>query len=142
MVKEAEAEGKKRQREDDAEFVGSKRAKVRHRQVGQFPLLSDGAKLSTSEHTGQKRPSIEDVRADSPKGLINYLNACFANAGLQCLFGVPELLAHYKASGKVFSGDVQNMFLEYHGLMMERTADEEQRQGVKEQLRPAVEDEW
>lgn len=34
-VKEAEAgaQSKKRQREDDAEFVGSKRAKVRHRRV-------------------------------------------------------------------------------------------------------------
>ena len=36
IVKEAEAgvQGKKRQREDDAELVGPKRAKVRHRRFG------------------------------------------------------------------------------------------------------------
>ena len=73
---------------------------------------------------------------------MNDHNACFANAGLQCLFGVPELLAHYEGSGKVSSGNVQTMFLEYDGLMMKRRADQKRRQEVEEQLRQAVEYEW
>ena len=88
-------------------------------------------------------PSIKEVQADPPKGLKNYLNACFANAGLQCLFGVPELLAHYEASGKGFSGDIQNIFVAFHGLMMmKRTANRERCQEMKEQLRSAIEDTW
>ena len=82
------------------------------------------------------------MRAESPKGLENYLKACFANAGLQCLLGVPELPAHYEASGKDYPEDVHNMFVEYHNLMVKRTAKEDRRQEIKEQLRPAVEDKW
>ena len=87
-------------------------------------------------------PSIKEVQADSPKGLKNYLNACFANAGLQCLFGVPEFVAHYEASEKGFSGDIQNIFVEYHDLMMKRTANRKRCQEMEEQLRSAVEDTW
>lgn len=42
------------------------------------------------------RPS-KQARIAEPKGLRNFRRACFANAPLQCLLGVPELADHYEA---------------------------------------------
>lgn len=36
------------------------------------------------------------VRGISPRGLFNFSNACFANASIQCLSGVPELVEYCK----------------------------------------------
>lgn len=48
-----------------------------------------------------KEVEATQARVGVPAGLSNYRRACFANASLQCLFGVPELTARYQpfASG-------------------------------------------
>lgn len=77
------------------------------------------------------------MSTDSLKGLDNHYKGCFANAGLQCLFGIPEFLAHFDASGTSPSEEVQNLFVKYT-VQKKLEAVEE----MREQLRSAVEDEW
>lgn len=43
--------------------------------------------------------ALEPASEKIPPGLKNYWRACFANASLQCLFGVPELAARYESFG-------------------------------------------
>ena len=71
-----------------------------------------------------------------PKGFKNHGNACFANASVQCLLGVPELRAHYEASGKRLSNEVQNMFEGYINL---KRPSEKKLLEKRKQLRSAVE---
>ena len=64
------------------------------------------AKLSTSRPDGWKVQSSEE---EPPKGLENHKRACFANAGLQGLFGVPEIMKHYEARKEQISEKLQSI---------------------------------
>ena len=89
---------------------------------------------------GRKTPSIDEVSTESLKGLHNHKKACFANAGLQCLFGIPELLAHYEASETRFSEEVQNIFVEY--TAQKPRPKPKAIEKMRQQIRSAVEDQW
>ena len=80
------------------------------------------------------------MSTESLKGLYNHKKACFANAGLQCLFGIPELLAHYEASETGSSEEVQNMFMKY--IAQKPSPKPKAIEKMRQQLRSAVEDEW
>ena len=62
-------------------------------------------KLSTPRPDGLKVQSFEEP----PKGLENHKRACFANAGLQGLFGVPELIKHYEVCKEQISQKMQSI---------------------------------
>lgn len=69
----------------------------------------NGAKLSGPEGSAWKAPAAEGDSEEPPKGLSNHFRACFANAGLQGLFGVPELTAHFESfKGKTLE-EVRNI---------------------------------
>lgn len=71
--------------------------------------LKDGAKLSGPACSAGKASIAEEEPEEPPKGLANHYRSCFANAGLQCLFGVPELSAHFEASKGETLEDVQEI---------------------------------
>lgn len=77
----------------------------------------------------------------SPKGLKNHKYTCFANASLQALFGVPELLEHYEACEKVLSDEVWSMFTAYTNLPRAQKASKTPVK-QRDQLRSLVEDKW
>lgn len=92
----------------------------------------------------RKGPSNTEKPGESPKGLKNHFKACFANAGLQGLSGVPELLAHYEACENMPSEEIQGMFKDYTDLMRRSKAEKETRdqREKREQLESAVKDKW
>ena len=59
--------------------------------------LKFGVKLSNIESAKRKVSTIEESVEEPPKGLMNHSKACFANAALQNLLGVPELVNYYKS---------------------------------------------
>ena len=77
------------------------------------------------------------MSTESLKGLHNHGKGCFANASLQCLFGIPEFLAHLDASETSSSEKVQNLFVKYTVEKKPKVVE-----AMREQLRSAVEDEW
>lgn len=53
--------------------------------------LRHGVQCSTKDPTNWKTPTVEEGLEELPRGLRNHSLACFANASLQSLLGVPGL---------------------------------------------------
>ena len=68
--------------------------------------LKHRVKVSASKPDKWKVQSFEE---ELPNGLENHNRACFANAGLQGLFGVPELIKHYEACKEQISQKMQSI---------------------------------
>lgn len=86
------APGQKRKSEDGP-TDNRKKAKVEA--SAKPPAPSDPTSQASRDQTNQKTSRSPAADAEKPRGLLNYKNASFANAVLQCLASCNELVNHY-----------------------------------------------
>ena len=61
-------------------------------------------------------PAAEQAKAKIPRGLTNHSLACFANASLQCLFGVPELAENYQTWAFATRVEIKSIIDAFEGI--------------------------